>query len=79
MLLGVYTSIPIINPLFYNEGMAERTLPIDRLNQPVAGGTVLGRVVDPYTLEPLQTLLAPWERGVLMMHKAGIAMVEAGL
>ena len=30
--------------------MAERTLPIDRLNQPVAGGTVLGRVVDLYTL-----------------------------
>ena len=50
MLLGVYTSIPIINPLFYNEGMAERTLPIDRLNQPVAGGTVLGRVADLYTL-----------------------------
>ena len=60
-------------------GLFLPSLPIDRLNQPVAGGTVLGRVVDPYTLEPLQTLLAPWERGVLMMHKAGIAMVEAGL
>jgi hypothetical protein len=35
--------------------------------------------VNPHTLETVETLTAPWERGVLMMHKAGIAMVEAGL
>jgi hypothetical protein len=40
---------------------------------------VLGRVVDPYTLEVVETLTAPWDKGVLMMHKAGIARVEAGL
>lgn len=60
-------------------GLFLPSLPIERLNQPVAGGTVLGRVVDPYALETIETLSAPWERGVLMMHKAGIARVEAGL
>ncbi len=54
-------------------------LAADQLNQPVGGGTILGQVVDPFTLESLQTLTAPWPRGILMMHKAGIAMVEAGL
>lgn len=54
-------------------------LPIERLNQPVPGGTTLGRVVDPYTLETLQTLVTPWANGVMMMHKAGISMVEAGV
>jgi hypothetical protein len=59
-------------------GLFVPALPIERINQPVSGGTVLGRVVDPYTLEVAETLTAPWERGVLMMHKAGIVMVEAG-
>lgn len=60
-------------------GLFLPALPIDRLNQPVVGGTTLGQVIDPCTLETLQTLTAPWPNGVLMMHKAGIAMVEAGL
>jgi hypothetical protein len=60
-------------------GLFLPALSIDRLNQPIAGGTTLGHVVNPHTLETVETLTAPWERGVLMMHKAGIAMVEAGL
>lgn len=54
-------------------------LAADQLNEPVSGGTTLGQVVDPFTLEILQTVTAPWPKGILMMHKAGIAMVEAGL
>lgn len=54
-------------------------LAADQLNKPVSGGTTLGQVADPFTLEILQTITAPWPKGILMMHKAGIAMVEAGL
>ncbi len=60
-------------------GLFLPALPIKRMNQAVDGGTVLGRVVDPCTLAVVETLTAPWPRGVLMMHKAGISMVEAGL
>lgn len=60
-------------------GLFLPALPVDRLNQIVSGGTELGKVVDPFTLETRQVMVAPWPNGVLMMHKAGIAMVEAGL
>jgi predicted deacylase len=62
-----------------NGGLFLPQLPINQLNQPIPGGTILGRVVSPYTLEDVETLRSPWDHGILMMHKAGISMVEAGL
>jgi predicted deacylase len=53
-------------------------LPLDQLGKIVAGGTVLGRVVSPYTFEELEVLTAPFERNFMILSRGFIARVNPG-
>jgi len=44
----------------------------------VAGGTLLGRVVSPYTFETLEELRAPYPRNIVVLLRTGITPVNPG-
>lgn len=48
------------------------------LGRPVAQGTVLGRVVSPYTFEVLETVRAPYEPSYVMMARTRPSRVQPG-
>lgn len=50
----------------------------DHLSTAVSGGTVLGRVVSPQTLEVLEELRAPYDESVLIMLRGVMSRVTAG-
>ncbi|WP_329179427.1 succinylglutamate desuccinylase/aspartoacylase family protein [Streptomyces sp. NBC_01477] len=50
----------------------------DRLGEVVKGGTVLGRVVDPYTFEVIEELVAPFESSVLVLTREGYTRTTPG-
>lgn len=49
-----------------------------RLGEPVAKGTVLGRIVSPYTFEVLETLTAPFEPSLLVLVRESVTKVDPG-
>jgi hypothetical protein len=51
---------------------------VTALGAEVKGGTVLGRVVSPYTLETLETIRSPFERGVTVLLRANITKIQPG-
>jgi hypothetical protein len=51
---------------------------LDQLGQEVRGGTLLGRVVSPYTFETLEEIRAPYERGVMILLRAAMMRVNPG-
>lgn len=53
-------------------------LPLDQLGKIVPGGTILGRVVSPYTFEELEVLKAPHERNYMILARGFIARVNPG-
>ena len=53
-------------------------LPLDQLGEIVPGGTVLGRVVSPYTFEELEVLKAPHKRNYMILARGFIARVNPG-
>lgn len=59
-------------------GMFYPEVSADRLAGTVAGGTVLGRVVNPFTLKELQTVVAPFANTVLLALRGGYSHVEPG-
>ena len=50
----------------------------DVLGRPVAQGTVLGRVLSPYTFEVLENLVAPYEPSYVMMARTRPSRVQPG-
>lgn len=48
------------------------------MGQEVAKGTVLGRVVSPYTFDTLEELRAPFARNVIVLLRPGITAVNPG-
>jgi hypothetical protein len=48
------------------------------MNREIPGGTVLGRVVSPYTFETLEELRAPFARNVVLLLRPGITPVNPG-
>ena len=44
----------------------------------VAGGTLLGRVVSPYTFETLEEIRAPYDRGVMILLRGAMMRVQPG-
>ncbi len=50
----------------------------DRLGQVIPGGTVLGRVVDAYTYETLEELVAPYEKTILVLTRQAFTRVSPG-
>lgn len=51
---------------------------ITNLGDEVRGGTILGRVVSPYTLETLETIRSPFERGVMVLLRPNVTKIQPG-
>ena len=51
---------------------------LDQLGAEVPGGTLLGRVLSPYTFETLEEIRAPFERGIMILLRGGIMRVNPG-
>jgi len=49
-----------------------------RLGESVAKGTVLGRIVSPYTFEELETVTAPFEPSLLVLVREAVTKVDPG-
>lgn len=45
----------------------------------VRGGTVLGRVVSPYSFEVLEVIRSPFERGIVVLAHQTADVVEPGI
>ncbi|MFI1093747.1 succinylglutamate desuccinylase/aspartoacylase family protein [Streptomyces sp. NPDC020917] len=50
----------------------------ERLGETIKGGTVLGEVVDPYTFEVLEELVAPFESNILVLSREGYTRTSPG-
>jgi hypothetical protein len=48
------------------------------LAREVGGGTVLGRIYSPYTFEVLTTIVAPFERSLLVLLRDNLAPIQPG-
>jgi hypothetical protein len=51
---------------------------LDQLGAEVPGGTLLGRVLSPYSFETLEEIRSPFERGVMILLRGGMMRVQPG-
>ncbi len=51
---------------------------LERINQAVPGGTVLGRVVSPHTFETLEAIRAPFPRSLMVLLRGTLSRVNPG-
>src|SRR5262249_2471064 len=58
--------------LFYPE------VGLDQMNREVPGGTVLGRVVSPYTFEVLEEIKAPFPRSLMILLRGTLTRINPG-
>jgi predicted deacylase len=59
-------------------GLLYSQLTTGQINQEIPKGTLLGRVVSPYTFETLEELRAPFERNVVLLLRTGTTPVNPG-
>ncbi|HEX6547792.1 MAG TPA: succinylglutamate desuccinylase/aspartoacylase family protein [Candidatus Dormibacteraeota bacterium] len=59
-------------------GLLYPEVSLDQLTREVPKGTVLGRVVSPYTFETLETITAPFDRSILVLLREHVTKVDAG-
>ena len=59
-------------------GLLHSELGYQHIRTEVAKGTLLGRVVSPYTFETLEELRAPYDRNVIILLRAGITPANVG-
>jgi predicted deacylase len=76
-----YTSVPVgdthvLRPS--SGGVFRPRLRADAVGTIVPGGTVLGELLDPYTLEVVETFTAPYERTALLLLRPAITRIEGG-
>lgn len=50
----------------------------DQLGSSVPKGTVLGRVISPYTFEELETITAPFDPSILVLVRQSVTRIEPG-
>lgn len=72
----VVTNLVTLRP--HHGGFLYPEVALDQLTTEVAGGTVLGRVVSPYTFETLETIVAPFDRSVLVLLREHVTKVDPG-
>lgn len=72
----VVTEMAVVRPRF--GGVLYPAIGLDMLGKEVAGGTLLGRVVSPYTFETLEELHAPFDRGVMILLRGAMMRVQPG-
>jgi hypothetical protein len=51
---------------------------LDQLGQIIPGGTVLARILSPFTFEELEVLKAPFARNFVILARGAIARVNPG-
>lgn len=51
---------------------------LDRLGESVPAGTVLGRIVSPYTFEELEVITAPFESNIMVLLRGAVTRVNPG-
>lgn len=59
-------------------GIFHPAVGIDAIDRPLAQGTLLGSVLDPYTLETVATLEAPYARSILLQMRVLPTAVQPG-
>jgi predicted deacylase len=72
----IVTEMAVIRPRV--GGVLYPELGLDMLGQEVAGGTLLGRVVSPYTFETLEEIRAPYQRGIMILLRGAMMRVQPG-
>lgn len=59
-------------------GLLISEMTVDQLGSSVPKGTVLGRVVSPYTFEELETITAPFDPSILVLIRQSVTRIEPG-
>lgn len=72
----IVTEMAVIRPRF--GGMLYPEIGLDQLGKEVRGGTLLGRVVSPYTFETLEEIRSPFDRGYMILLRGGMMRVNPG-
>lgn len=72
----VVTTLTVLRPRL--GGLLQAEVGPDRLGEILPTGTVLGRIVDPYTLEELQVLSAPYDPTYLVLSRCPVTQVSPG-
>lgn len=72
----VVTTLTVIRPRV--GGLLQAEVGADRLGNIVPAGTVLGRIVDPYTFDELQVLRAPYDPTHLVLSRCPVTPVSPG-
>jgi predicted deacylase len=72
----IVTEMAVIRP--HVGGVLYPEVGLDQLGQEVGGGTLLGRVVSPYTFETLEEIRAPYERSVMILLRNALMRVHPG-
>jgi uncharacterized protein len=72
----IVTEMAVIRPRF--GGVLYPEIGLDKLGAEVPSGTLLGRVVSPYTFETLEEIRSPFERGVMILLRGGLMRVNPG-
>ena len=72
----IMTEMAVIRPHF--GGVLYPEIGLDQLGKEVRGGTLLGRVVSPYTYETLEEIRAPFERGYMILLRGALSRVSPG-
>ena len=72
----IVTEMAVIRPRV--GGVLYPEVGLDQLGQEVPGGTLLGRVVSPYTFETLEEIRSPFDRGYMILLRGGMMRVNPG-
>jgi uncharacterized protein len=72
----IVTDMAVIRPRV--GGMLHPAVGLDMLGKEVSGGTVLGRVISPYTFETLEEIRNPFDRGVMILLRGAMMRVNPG-
>ena len=72
----VVTTLTVLRPRA--GGLLQAEVGPDRLGEILPRGTVLGRIVDPYTFEELQVLSAPYDPTYLVLSRSPVTQVSPG-
>jgi predicted deacylase len=72
----IVTEMAVIRPRV--GGVLYPEIGLDQLGKEVRGGTLLGRVVSPYTFETLEEIRAPFELGYMILLRGGMMRVNPG-
>ena len=72
----VVTEMNVIRPK--TGGVLYPEVKLDQLGQVIPGGSVLGRVISPYTFEELEVITAPFEKNFMILLRGAITRVNPG-